>query len=306
MNNTIFARLPRTAWAAIVLIFVLAVALAFEPVRALANDFLGLFRVEQIRVVEFDPDEFNQQFENSSQLEYFLSNEVNVEEKGEVQEFATAEEAAAQVDFPLRLPAGLDGEQKFFVQPGANLSFTVDLELVRAILNDLGRADIALPDSLDGANIQVEVPTGVAATYGDCSFVKPEGEFDPENLEASMPNLEDCVTLFQSPSPLISAPPELDLTQIGEAYLQLLGMDADEASAFASNINWATTFVIPLPSKYAHYEQVDLNGTQATLVYGRSSARNEYTLVWVRDGMVYALSGSGTKLEAIQLAETIQ
>jgi bacterioferritin-associated ferredoxin len=306
MNSTVFSRIPRLAWAAVVLVAVLAVALTFEPVRALANDFLGLFRVEQIRIVEIDPEKISEQMENSSQLEYILSKEVDVQEKGEPQEVASAEEASALAGFPLRQLGGAVGEPAYLVQPGASLNFTVDMELVRGVLRDLGREDIQLPENLDGAQVQVEIPAGVAVSYGSCNFKEQEVQFDPDDPQASMPDLKDCITLFQSPSPIVTSSPDLDLTQIGEAYLQVLGMDAQEAAEFARGIDWSTTFVVPLPTQYASYETVDVDGTQGTLVFSRSHGTGQYTLLWVKNGVVYALSGEGTKLEALKAAETIQ
>jgi len=306
MQSKTFLRLPRTAWAALVVVVVLAVSLTFEPVRALANNFLALFRVEQIRVVQIDPDELEEKLESSSQLEYILSNEVQVEEKGEAQKAASAEEASALAGYPLRLPVGLEGKQSFSVQPGASLSFTVNLELVRGVLKDLGREDIQLPDNLDGAVVEMDIPTGVAASYGECDFEPEPGQIDPDNSRPLKFDLENCTTLMQIPSPQVSAPPDLDLKQIGEAYLQVLGMSAEEAGSFARNLDWTTTFVIPLPRYYAEYEEVSVDGTLGTLIYRPRGYDSGYTLMWIKNGMIYALSGKGDRSEALQVAASIQ
>lgn len=304
MKPSIFSRIPRFAWTALIVIAVMAFAFSFEPVRALASDFLALFRVEQIRVVEFDSDQVSKNFEQSSKLEFFLSEQVQVEEKGTVREVDSAEEASALAGFPLRQLSNFEDQPFFTVQPGASMSFTIDLELIKGILRDLERDDIQLPDNLQGANIQIEIPAGIVSSYGDCNFA--ENQFDPDQPEASMKAMENCVTFFQSPSPVVSAPPELDLTQIGEAYLQLLGMNAQEAATFAKSVDWTTTFVFPLPRNYARYEQVFIDGTQGTLVFERNYQYGHYTLLWVKDGMIYALTGSGNKDKALEIAASIQ
>ena len=56
----------RTAWAGLAAILVLALALTLPPVQALAQDFLGLFRVQQITIVEFDPENMDRNFVNNS------------------------------------------------------------------------------------------------------------------------------------------------------------------------------------------------------------------------------------------------
>ena len=305
MKPTVFARIPRLAWVVATLVVVLAVAFSFEPVRVLANNFLALFRVEQIRVVQFDSEGISKQLENSSQLEYILSNQVNVEEMGELQKAASAEEAGALAGFDVGVPAAVEEKASFSVQPAANLSFTVDLELVRGVLKDLGQEDIQLPDNLDGAVVEVAIPASVAVSYGGCEANEELPKFDPDNPEATVRQFEKCTTLFQSPGPQVSAPPDLDLNQIGEAYLQVLGMDAQEAASFASNVNWATTFVIPLPRNFADYEEVDVNGSVGTLIYDRGYGKH-YLLLWIDDGMVFSLSGYGDKEDAVLIANSVQ
>ena len=44
----------RPVWAALMVMFVLAAALSFQPVRALAHTLLSLFRVQQVQVVSLD------------------------------------------------------------------------------------------------------------------------------------------------------------------------------------------------------------------------------------------------------------
>ena len=138
MKTYNFSRIPRPVWAAVTLIVVLAVALTFKPVRVLANSFLALFRVEQIQVVQFNPDQMSNRLENSSKLEYMLSNDVQVEELGASEEVGSVEDASSKAGFPVKLPA-LETPTKFMVQPGAKTTFTVNLELVRGVLKDLER-----------------------------------------------------------------------------------------------------------------------------------------------------------------------
>lgn len=306
MKSKTFLRIPHTAWAVIGVIAVLAISLTFAPVRALADSFLALFRVEQIRVIQFDPANLPEKLQSSSQLEYIMSNNVKVDQSGEPQQVSSADEASQLAGFPLRLPVGLEGKQNFLIQPKARLTFTVDLELVRGVLKDIERSDIQLPDNLDGAVVSMEIPTSVVAQYGDCVFDMEPAQVDPDNAPPVKPDLKDCTTLTQVPSPQISAPSDIDLAKIGEAYLQVLGMSQQEAASFASSVDWTTTFVIPLPRYGADYQEVDLNGTPGTLVIENGGYADHYTLLWVKDGVVYGLSGPGDKSAALKIAQTIQ
>jgi hypothetical protein len=306
MKRKIFNRLPRAAWAVIGIVAVLAIAMTFAPVRALANSFLALFRVQQIRVVQIDPARMPQKLESSSQLEYILSNNVKIDKQGETQQVASADEASTLAGFPVRLPGGVEGKQSFLVQPKASLTFTVNLDLVRGVLKDIDRTDIQLPDNLDGAVVSMQIPASVVAQYGECSSLEMPAQVDPDNLPTVEPKQDNCTTLAQVPSPEISAPGDLDLSQIGQAYLQVLGMSQEEAASFASTVDWTTTFVVPLPRYGADYQQVDINGIPATLVIENGGWKNHYMLLWIKDGVVYGLSGPGDKATALKIAQTIQ
>jgi hypothetical protein len=306
MKPKTFIHLPRSAWAVIGVVAALAVAMTFAPVRALANSFLALFRVEQIRVVQIDLANLPDKLESSSQLEYILSNNVKVDKQGESQNVASADEASALSGFPVRLPTGLEGKQSFLVQPKADLTFTVNLELVRGVLKDIGRSDIQLSDNLDGAVVSMKIPTSVVAQYGDCSYPEQPALIDPDNAPAVERKPDNCTTLAQVPSPEISAPPDIDLSKVGEAYLQVLGMSQQEAASFASSVDWTTTFVIPLPRYGADYQEVDINGIPGTLVVENGGWANRYMLLWVKDGIVYGLNGPGDKAAALKIAQTIQ
>jgi len=279
--------------------------MTFAPVRALADSFLALFRVEQIRVVLIDPAKMPNKLESSSQLEYIMSNNVKVDKQGELQQVASADEASALAGFPVRLPSGLEGKQSFLVQPKANLTFTVDLELVRGVLKDIGRSDIQLPDNLDGAVVGMKIPTSVIAQYGDCKYDATPAQFDPDAAPVEKPLADNCTTLTQIPSPEISAPSDIDLSKVGEAYLQVLGMTPEEAANFSNTVDWTTTFVIPLPRSGGDYQEVDVNGIPGTLVIEKDGG-SRYMLLWIKDNVVYGLSGPGDKATALQIAQTIQ
>ena len=299
----------RPALIAAGLILVLAVSMAFAPVRAIANSFLGLFRVQQLQVVQVDPGNLAEQLGNSYQLQYFMSNDVQLEQLGENQEVGSAVEASILAGIPVRLPPGMNGEEHLIVTTSAQVNFTVDLELMQAVLAEIGRDDISLPQEIDGAEVTIELPEMVNASYGDC-FVSgaedyPEG-YDPDDpINTTAPN---CTTLVQMRSPQVNAPVGLDLNKLGQAYLQLLGMAPDEAAQFSGNIDWATTLVVPIPLYYeTTYQEVGVDGVRGTLILGNDEGfGQQYTLIWIKGGMVYVLTGPGGADTAVRLGNSIR
>ena len=294
--------LPRPAWITLAVIALLVVSLAFAPARAIANTFLGLFRVEQVRVVEISVQNMPGQLGSSSQFEYIMSNDVHIQERGEPQEVSSPEEASALAGIPIRLPTQIEGQETLEVLPGGDVTFNVDLEQIRTVLRDIGRADIELPDSLDGATVFVDIQAGVQAKYGEC-------EFDLEEHLKSHQTARglDCTTFLQIPSPTVSAPPGLDIVQIGEAFLQVTGMSPEEAADFARSVDWTTTLIIPVPRYGSEHEEVQVDGVTGTLIQQYGYKMDDgYLLIWVKDGILYALSGPGDSTAALEIASSLK
>ena len=128
MRHKIFNAKYRPIWVALALVLVLGVALLFPPVQAIANSFLGLFRVQQFTVVQVNPGELPEQLGSSSQLETMFTNNVHIQEQGEAQDAATPEEASQLAGLPVRLPVGMKDEPILKVMPGADITFDIDLQ----------------------------------------------------------------------------------------------------------------------------------------------------------------------------------
>jgi hypothetical protein len=307
-NKNIFQKVPRLTWISLAIVAVLAIAMTFAPLRAIATSFLGLFRVQQIQVVQVNPADFPQQLGESSQFESMLTSDLAFQEQGDPQPVASLAEAAAQLGFTARLPEAAEGAPQLTIQPGGSAVFTVNMEHVRQLLAEIGRSDIQLPEAVNGATVTLTVPASLSAQYGECEFdverMREQG-YDPD--DGSIPPLPKCTTLIQMPSPEISAPPGLDIQKIGEAYLQVLGMSQAEAEAFAGTIDWTTTLVIPIPRYNATYREVSVDGVPATLIMSEMQSRaGQYMLVWVKDGIVYALTGPGDAYTALTVADSLK
>jgi hypothetical protein len=310
-NTSMFDRINnskyRFAWVALGVMLFLAVAMLFPQVRAIGSSFLGLFRVEQFTFLQVDPENIEQQLGSASNFEYLLAEDVQVEEFGEMQEVTSEEEASSLAGFEVRLPAAAAGDTQLVVQPGGRVSLVVDLPKVRALLDELGIAELKLPAELDGVEVSMELPVAVAAAFGTCE-VSPEmvreAGIDPDG---PIPDLSKCVTLTQFPSPEISAPPGLDIARIGQAFLQVLGLTPEEAAQFSQSVDWTTTLVIPIPRYGTEYQEVMVDGVAGTVIM--QSERREfphYLLIWIKDGIVYALTGPGDAQSAVELANSLE
>jgi hypothetical protein len=307
MFERIFARQYRLAWFGLAVVVILAAALVFPPVRAIANSFLGLFRVEQVAVVPVNPGDLPEQLGSSSQFEQLIADDVQVEEVGVAETVEDAEEASRLAGIPVRLPTMLAGPMELKVQPGTRVSLRVDLARIRTLLREVGMEGIELPDQLDGALVTMELSRAVTASYGDCAIVaEPEQEpgIDPDAPALRRTN---CTTLVQMESPAINAPPGLDLAGLGEAFLVAMGMTPEEAREFSQQVDWTTTLVVPVPRYGVEYQEVSVDGVTGTFIQqSLESHAPQYMLVWVKDGLLYALTGSGDISTAMQIAGSLE
>jgi len=117
---------------------------------------------------------------------------------------------------------------------------------------------------------------------------------------------KNCVYLIQAPSPTVSIPPDLKMSEIAEAALELAGMSSAEAHSFCQTVDWSSTLVVPIPSNTSSYETVGVDGVEGTLITQNLPQGNRYSLLWVKDGMIHSLAGQGNSSDALTLAASLQ
>lgn len=287
---------------------ILALVLAFPGTRALAGELLNLFRIRQVTAVPVDFTGLEQLTGDGAlgnQFTELISNSVNItDEPGELVEAADAAQASQLSGFNVRLPQSLTPAQ-IYVMDSAAFSMTVDRAKAQALLDEAGRSDLVLPESVDGADISVTIPSSVSAAYGTCP--KPQKD-DSGSEEVERQLYRDCVILAQIPSPSVNAPADLDINQLAQIGLEFTGMTAEEAAAFTSTVDWTSTLVVPIPNNSATYEQVSVDGVTGTLIQrpSREGEPTTFALLWVKDGIVYAISGRGDKSgQALEMANSL-
>lgn len=306
MWRQIFARRYRTAWVAASAVLVIAVLVSFPSGRALAGRFLSLFRVQKVQVVSVDPKAVEQQLgrlKSSTQLERLLSDNVQVEHQGTRQEVSDPLEASRMAGISVRIPQAAQGPVKWVVQPASNVTMQIDLAKIHDLLSEVGKEDLALPADLDGSQVSVSIPPSVLGMFGECG--SSSDARSPHDYDRSTFVWKPCTVLMQMLSPTVAAPQGIDIDQVAESMLQLIGMSPEEARAFSETIDWATTMVVPIPRNLNSAETVDVDGVTGTLITSHVRGTNRYMLMWVKGEIVYTLSGPGDRETALQLAGSL-
>jgi hypothetical protein len=303
MWQKIFAKKYRPAWATLVVIAVLAISLSFPQVRAVASSFLGLFRVERIEAVNIGislsnlPGEMETHFKA---LDNLIGDQLQVEEVVEPVEVGSAAEASTMVGFPARAPANPSGETRIFYQSATSVKLVIDREQWQALIDGMGFDDFVLPESADGAEVKFNIPDTVVIGIGDCEYN------EINEVKVGSTDIKNCTVFMQSKTPSIEAPPEIDINRAGQVLLQAMGMSEQDAREFSKRVNWATTLVVPVPSD-VNYRNVTVEGVGGVLLEDLYAGDQPiYTLLWVKEGMFYALTGNGKLVDALSFVRSLE
>lgn len=303
----------RSLWVGLAVVAILAGTLAVPQMRAWAGQFLGLFRVQQVTVLPIDTTGLGQLTGNTvlgKQIGDLLSSSVTVSQKpGEPQTVSSADQASQLAGFTLRLPTSQAANPVLTVQSGMAFQFVVDRQRAQALLDEAGRSDLVLPASLDGATVKVTIPSGVSAAYGGC----PTANSDQVGLGLNNSGgstgrqYPNCVILAEIPSPTVITPPDVDLTQLADLAMQFTGMSAAQAQAFSQSVDWTSSLVIPIPKNAATYQQITVDGVTGTLIQRPLDDAPQYALIWVKNGIIYAIGGLGNDTtSAISMANSMK
>lgn len=271
----------RLATAVLLFLVLFAAAFSFPAVRAAASDFLGLFRVQKFAAVSVSPEQIALLQQVAE--EGLMPGQVEViEEPGELRLVDSLDDARRETGLSaVRTLSGREESAQIWVVDGGNGRLIVDLAGARAIVEAAGADPLLLPDSLDGAQVDVTVFAGVQQQWADGTM------------------------LMQTASPEVDYPDDVDPTVLGEALLQVLGLNEDEASRLARSIDWTSTVLLPVPQDFASFNEVLVDGVSGLAlnsVNGSGSA-----LLWQKDGMVYLLLGPDTAADnLVDLANLLQ
>jgi hypothetical protein len=284
----------------------LTLILAIPATRALADQVLNLFRVQQVAVIPVDFTGLQNLTGDGAlgrQVSQLVSNSITMTKKpGDPVDVKDAAEASQKAGFTVRLPQDKVAS-RLSVENEVAFTFTIDRTKAQAVLDEAGRKDLVLPTDIDGAEVSVTVPASVMADYGVCPDPKSaesDGSGSPGRKYAG------CVILSEIPSPTVDAPANVDVAQLAQLGLEFTGMTPEQAKAFTDNVDWTSTLVVPIPKNAATYEQVQVDGVTGTLIERPSDDAPQFVLLWVKDGIVYSIGGLGSNSQqAIDMANSL-
>jgi hypothetical protein len=297
-NRTVRKNLLRWSPALLAASVIIAAVLlvTFPPAQAVAQDFLNLFRVKKFAAITIDSARANQLESSNLDMDKLFSDNVQItQDPGKPVQVASVQEASTRAGFqvavPLAVPQG--AKPKVYVQGAGAAVLTVDTNKAQSILETLGINDVQIPAQLNGAKINISKPAAV-------------------QLEYTLKN--GTIMLMQSPSPEVDLPAGVNLQQLGEIGLRVLGLSKQEAHDFAQKVDWSSTFLIPIPADAGEVRQVTVNGADGLMITSNGTAKNgrspyakgDAVVLWASNGMVYAMQGNSNAVDLLELANSVQ
>jgi len=268
-------------------------ALTLPTVRAKASSFLALFREVSFVAVPVSPDEA--QRVNGLDLEHLIGDRVQVLEKNAPVDVTSREQASTAAGFAVVLPTALPegAVQTSMSVGGRNVArVTADTTRLQQVLDALGLSDVKVPGDLDGEAAMITVSPMVLTGY-------EQGERK--------------AAFIQGPMPEVLLPAGVDLAQLGEIGLRVLGMPADEARAFSKSVDWRTTFLVPVPPMATRFRQTLVGANRGIVIEGplrdpetKAEKGNWNLLLWSQSGRVYGIRSTMRLGDVMAMANSLQ
>lgn len=280
-------------------VVVMVSLLALPPVRAMADQLLQVFRMDEVMFVPVDSERMAQLDDlELDGMTLFAEEPTVTNEPAAPLTVATVDEASDAVGYSVLKPTAFSTEpisSEIRVRQEHSVQFQINIEAARKILELLDITDVTLPDALGEEPVKVDVPASAIIRYHG------------ENYD---------LTLVQGDTPDVTLPEGVALSQPGYAMLRVLGMEPDQAEALSSEIDWSSTLLFPFPADVGSIRQVTVGNTEGLLTDGSGMHRGPHgersqsnrNLYWHSDGKFYVLIAEGriNSAELIALAESVQ
>lgn len=276
-------RMWRTAISAAVVLIVLVGVFSFAPSRALARQFLSIFRVRKFAAIQINADQTQlESVGQTLQERLFLEDpEIVVDEP--VVQVDSLEEARQVAGFEVRVP-GMFAESdqlRLEVKGRTELRLPLKREALVALVELAGLDASSVADGWEEGEVWAMAPAMVYIQEGPWEVVQV---WDPS----------------------IEYPEGVDPRLVGEAGLILLGLTPKDARNISASVDWTSTVLLPIPSSVARFQETRVAGEEAILLESaESTSRREAALFWEKDGVLYLVSGPGSGEYFMRIAESM-
>ncbi|MBS3942916.1 MAG: zf-HC2 domain-containing protein [Dethiobacter sp.] len=259
-------------------VLALALFLSWAPGRSLAAQFLNIFRMERIQVVEVTPEDMAQLAELFDGIDS-QGGEVDIRNFGRVrveQDYQWVEVDPAQVEelsgLKLNLPATMAGleRREIIVEQPPTITFTPDVESLNSYLRR--HSTVLLPPALVGQSITINIPPLLRAQYGQTG---------------------QGFALYAARDLTIEVPQDVDLASLRQALVKLPFLPENFRRQLAAIEDWRHTLPIPeiVGQRYLLAGEAMVNGNQGVYFIDGADDGGDVILAWRQGDSWRAISG---------------
>ena len=248
---------------------------------AAANDWLQIFRTEQVAPVVLSTADLNALPDLRAYGDVVVTGEPDVHEVTDAA--AAASETGLDVPEVTALPRGVSGPPTYQVGSEASATFTFSAERA-ARAADRGEASPPPPPGLDGSRVRLVAGPGVAAIWSQ-----------PAGVPSLVVGRAVAPTAYSSGAPFEA---------VRSYLLSLPGLPDDVAAQLRAFAADGSTLPLPVPADELETSSVEVDGVPATVVAARD--RTMAAVVWVDDGVVTVVAGPLDSDEVVSVARGLR
>jgi len=308
--------------AVLVLGVLLIGSLAFAPVRAVASQVLGIFRVQRLQTVSISQADLERVgkvlSEGNGSISLDSLGDVDVAGTSTEPSETTLQAAQAAVDFNLLAAPGMEGTPTVVLQQAMTIKFKLHIDKVNGLLESYGSTKL-FSKALDGQEFSIHMPATIVMAYPDPSAPRVGGPdtTDPDSLPLrdaalySDPGLGLIVA--QTRGPQLSVPAGVDPLEIRDVLLGLPFLPDSVRSQLASVQDWQNTMLIP--NVDGATREVTVAGMPGVVMTPRDAAppgidtpaaeEMPVVVMWNDNGVMRAVGGTGGEARILGVAESI-
>ncbi|HYM95967.1 MAG TPA: hypothetical protein VET26_01580 [Candidatus Sulfotelmatobacter sp.] len=195
------------------------------------------------------------------------------------------------------LPKGVSSTVTYAAMPKAVATFTFNAAMAAAAAAQSGKTLPALPAGMDGVQLTVTVGPAVGEIFGDLK--KPASGSD-----ITQANLPQLVIGESSVPTATSSSSKITVKALLSYLLQQPGISPELAAAIKAIGDPSTTLPIPVPVGYATSSKVEVQGVPGVALGDNTGIGSG--VIWVKNGVVYAVAGTIKQTDAIAIANNLK
>ncbi|HVD29226.1 MAG TPA: hypothetical protein VNC79_12120 [Mycobacteriales bacterium] len=259
-----------------------AVVLVTGAGVAAANDWLPIFRTEQVDPIEVTSSELVELPDLSAYGDIEITSEADPQPVADAA--AAQERTGLAVPEVAELPEGVTGDPAYQAAGVLSATFTFSAEKAARAAAAEGEVLPPPPAGLDGSRLRLQAGPGVAAVWS-----QPTG----------VPTL--VVARVVAPTVDSSGVP---FTTVRDYLLSLPGLPAGLADQLSKLSADGGTLPLPVPAELVTTSEADVNGAPATVLTSRDGLFAG--VVWVENGVMTGVAGTLSADELLSVARDLR